>query len=121
MLEAIEAFLMTVKAQKHVLPLINQANIRITLQFGNEAIQLVVKNGEIFLIHDSVEQSPKYEIRGSLAAMKQLLTGKEKLRRMERRGELTVNAPLRMALLLESLFYLTKPTLSEKNNFEKII
>ena len=56
------------------------------------------------------------EIRGDLNAMKQLLEGKERLRVLEQNGQLSIPAPIRTTLLLESIFYLTKA----QENFAKI-
>jgi hypothetical protein len=75
---------------------------------NNETISLFLKNGEITMLHDSEEVFNKYEIYGEFSAIEQLLTGKERLRNLVKREKLSIAAPFRRILMLESLFYLTK-------------
>jgi len=107
--EAMNIFLQAAKEREHIRPLIQHADLRVCLRCHDQAIQLIMKNGEIVaLYHSENSEQTKNEISGSLSAMKQLLEGKERLRVLEQQGELTVAASLRAALLLESIFYLTK-------------
>jgi len=117
MIEAVNTFLVKYKEQGHVHPLIQQADLQITLQSENQAIQLAIKNGVILIMQNSPEQQPKYQIIGDHKAMEQLIEGTERLRVLERQGHLEIAAPLRATLLLESLFYLTKA----QENFAKVI
>lgn len=119
MMKAINTFLLAVKEREHIQPLIQYADLRVNLLcYQHQPIQLVIKNGEILILHDSENADQlKNEISGSSEAMKWLLQGKERLRKMERQGELKVTASLRTALLLESIFYLTKA----QNDFAKIV
>lgn len=108
MIEALKTFQIAIKQQGHVLPLLEHINLRANLVCEQKAIQIIIKDGEFFVLHDREENQTIPEIRGDLAAMKQLLEGKERLRALERKGQLSISAPLRTTLLLESIFYLTK-------------
>jgi hypothetical protein len=108
MIETVKTFLENIKEQKHVQLLLVQGDFRVTLNCQQQTVHLVIKNGGIFILQGSVESSTKYEISGDLTAMKQLLKGKERLRVLEKNGQLKVSAPLRVKLLLESIFYLSK-------------
>ncbi|WHY76732.1 SCP2 sterol-binding domain-containing protein [Neobacillus sp. WH10] len=108
MIEAVKTFLVKIKDQGHVLPLIHRADIQVNLHCDQQTIQLIIKNGGIFLLQNPEEQQVKYEISGSPAAMKQLLEGTERLRFLEQQGQLKASTPLRTTLLLESIFFLTK-------------
>ncbi|WP_223591964.1 hypothetical protein [Neobacillus bataviensis] len=110
MIEALNNFLTKVKVQGHILPLIENADLRVNLNTHQQSIQLVIKNGTIFTLQN---QPSKYEISGDINAMTQLLEGKQRLRTLK----LSISAPLRTILLLESLFYLTKA----QQEFAKII
>ncbi|EKN62592.1 hypothetical protein BABA_25631 [Neobacillus bataviensis LMG 21833] len=108
MIEAVKTFLVKIKEQGHVLPLIHQADVQINLRCEEQTIQLMIKNGTIMSLQNSEAQPTKYEITGTPAAMKKLLEGTEWLRVLEQQRQLKVTAPLRTTLLLESLFFLTK-------------
>ena len=110
MIEALNNFLTKVKEQRHILPLIENADLRVNINTNQHSIQLVIKNGTIFTLQN---QPAKYEISGDLNAMTQLLEGKKRLRTLK----LSISAPLRTTLLLESLFYLTKA----QEDFVKIV
>ncbi|MDR6121781.1 hypothetical protein QFZ87_001378 [Bacillus sp. SLBN-46] len=117
MIEAIQKFLVKMQQQGHVYPLIHQAEVHVNLRCEQEVVQLVIKNGAVFILQNPMEQQSAYEISGSEAAMKQLIEGTSRLRVLEQKGEMKVNTSLRIALLLESLFYLTKA----QEDFAKII
>ncbi|MFC4799921.1 SCP2 sterol-binding domain-containing protein [Neobacillus sp. GCM10023253] len=109
MIEEVNSFLKTFKDQGHILPLIQHAELRISLSTTEQqSVQLVIKNGEIFALYDSHQEQANCQIHGGLQELKQLLEGQERLRVLQRNGALNVKGALRAALLLESLFYLTK-------------
>ncbi|QCJ43981.1 hypothetical protein FAY30_19880 [Bacillus sp. S3] len=114
MIEAVEAFLVKVKEQGHILPLIQQADVQINLQWAEQqSIQLIIKSGGICITHNPDFQQRKYMISGSPTAMIQLIEGTERLRVLEQQGQLKIIAPLRTILLLESIFFLTKAELAK--------
>jgi len=119
MIEALKTFQIAIKQQRHVLPLLEHIDLRVNMVCEQRSFQMIIKDREIFILHDndSEELRPKAEIRGDLHAMRQLLEGKERLRALERNGHLSISATIRMTLLLESIFYLTK----SQENFAKII
>jgi hypothetical protein len=108
MIEAMKTFLLTIKQQEHVVPLLKHLNLRVNLVCEQQTLQLVIKEREILLLHDEEKTKTTSEIQGNQTAFIQLLEGKERLRVLERNGQITVSAPLRIVLLLESIFYLTK-------------
>jgi hypothetical protein len=117
MIEALKTFQLTIKQQGHVLPLLEHIDLRVNLICEQKAFQIIIKDKEIFILHDSSKQTQTLaEIRGDLNTIRQLLEGKERLRVLERNGQLNVTAPIRTTLLLESIFYLTKA----QENFSKI-
>lgn len=117
MIESLKIFQLAIKQQAHVLPLLEHIDLRVKFVCEQNTFQLIIKDGEIFILHDRKDSSQSTsEIRGDLNIIQQLLEGKERLRVLERNGQLTVTAPLRTTLLLESVFYLTKA----KVNFAKI-
>jgi hypothetical protein len=117
MIEMLKNFQLAIKQQRHVLPLLEHIDLRVNLVCEQKAIQIIIKNGEIFILHDSEVTRTISEIRGDLNAIKELLEGKGRLRVLERNGQLSISAPIRTTLLLESIFYLTKA----QENFSKII
>lgn len=117
MMDEIQRFLVKMQQQEHVYPLIRQADVHINLRCETNVVQLVIKNGAVFILQNPSEQQSVYEISGNEAAMKQLIEGTTRLRLLEQKGEIKVDTSLRIALLLESLFYLTKA----QENFAKII
>lgn len=117
MKETMKAFQLAVKQQGHILPLLEHGDLRVNLISELTTIQIVFKNREVFILHDNEGIQTIPEIRGDRQAIKQLLEGKERLRTLERNGQLTISAPIRTTLLLESIFYLTK----SQENFSKII
>ena len=108
MIDAVKTFLVKIKDQGHVLPLIHQADIQVNLHCDQQIIQLNIKNGGILFLQNLDGQQVKYEISGSPTAMKQLFEGTERLRVLEQQGQLKASTPLRTTLLLESIFFLTK-------------
>ncbi|MEH7439134.1 hypothetical protein V7182_16795 [Neobacillus drentensis] len=117
MIEAIQKFLVKMQQQGHVYPLIHQAEVHVNLRCEKEVVQLVIKNGAVFILQNPSEEQSTYEISGSEAAMKQIIEGTSRLRVLEQKGEIKVDTSLRISLLLESLFYLTKA----QEDFAKII
>src|SRR3954452_19104062 len=117
MIEMLKNFQLAIKQQRHVLPLLEHIDLRVNLVCEQKPIQIIIKNGEIFILHDSEQSQTISEIRGDLNVIKELLEGKERLRVLERNGQVRISAPIRTTLLLESIFYLTKA----QENFSNII
>ncbi|MFZ7943990.1 hypothetical protein [Neobacillus sp. 19] len=114
MIEAVEAFLVKVIEQGHILPLIQQADVQIILQWEEQqSIQLIIKSGGICFTKNPDFQQGNYVISGSPTAMTQLIEGTGRLRVLEQQGQLEIMAPLRTILLLESIFFLTKAQLAK--------
>ncbi|PLS02643.1 hypothetical protein [Neobacillus cucumis] len=106
MKELAEKFLEKFTLQGHVLGLIKHADIKVKFCCEKETAIFEIKNGKISLLNN--QDQICYEIHGNNGAMKQFLEGTERLRILERKGQLIVSAPLRTTLLLEAIFFLTK-------------
>ena len=117
MIEIVNHFIEALKNQEYLHAIIQQADFRINLAADGQVIQLVFYHGEITVEQEISDSLTRFEISGSQTAIAQLLKGKERLRLLERNGCLKIVAPLRMVLLLESIFYLTRPD----HYLEKII
>ena len=104
--ELAEQFLKKFTLQGHILDLIKHADIKIKISCKEEIAIIEIKNGKMALLNDP--ESICYEIKGDPTAIKQLFEGTERLRVLEHKGLITVSAPLRATLLLESIFFLTK-------------
>lgn len=117
MIELVKNFIEKFYEAGHVLSLIQQADVRVTIKGELETVQLEIKQGSISILQNHEVPQGNYEIRGNKQAMKQLFEGTSRLRDLERRGQLSIAMPLRITLLLESLFFLTKA----QQNFAKVI
>jgi hypothetical protein len=109
MKEAVQSFLTEIREKDHLLQLINQNRFSLTFKQGQENISLAFKDGEIifdFLL-------PNYEIKGDISS---LLKGEKTLRALIRNGDISINAPFRVLLMLESFFYLGKGSRSFQKN-----
>jgi 23S rRNA pseudoU1915 N3-methylase RlmH len=120
MIEAVQVFLQEVKKRSHLFPLIQQVDVRVVLKSEQQTIQLIIKNGEILFLHERNDSQPHCLIIGSNDGLAQLLKGQEKLRTLERIGSLTITAPLRTILLLESVFYLANSRNEKMKKINKI-
>jgi hypothetical protein len=109
--EMIQVFLSTIRKQSHVLKLIENLDVlKIKLISDHAEEILVFHRGEVFVLVDNDESTEAYVISGQRNSIDTLLSGKEKLRNLIHYKKLNVTAPFRTILLIESIFYLTKPT-----------
>jgi hypothetical protein len=116
--EMIQVFLSGIKRQCHVLKLIeNLDGLKIKLICENAETILVFHRGEVFKLVENDESSESYVIRGQRDSVYNLIRGNEKLRTLIHNKKLSLSAPFRTILLIESVFYLTKP----EKQFEKFI
>lgn len=110
MKEIIQCFLSAIKQRGHVLTLIEKLDgLKIRLVCDGQEDFLVFHRGEVFLLVDNSENAVTCEIGGQQDSIYSLLEGKERLRILINNGQLKVKAPFRTILLIESIFYLTKP------------
>ena len=101
-----EDFIARFNLQGHTLGLIKRADLRVKISCDSGTAMLEIKNGQIVLKNHHDPNG--YQITGDYHTLKQLFEGAERLRILERKGQLTISAPLRTTLLLESIFFLTK-------------
>jgi hypothetical protein len=106
MLDAINAFLLNVNARDHVLSLVQTKDFVIQISGQHD---LLFKNGKVEWLQTNDTDKVTYLIDGDYRTLCQLLEGREPLRKLVREGTLQIIAPFRTVLLLESIFYLTKP------------
>jgi hypothetical protein len=110
MKEMMQIFLTAIKKRGHILKLIEKVDeLKIKLICEGQEDFLIFQRGEVFLHSDKSVTSYSYEINGQRESIYRLLEGKEKLRILIKDGQLKVKAPFRTILLIESIFYLTKP------------
>jgi hypothetical protein len=110
MKDMIQIFLSSIKERGHVLKLIEKLDgLKIKLVCEGKEDLLVFHRGEVSLLVDTNENAFTYVISGQRESIYCLLEGKEKLRNLLKKEQLKVIAPFRAVLLIESIFYLTKP------------
>jgi hypothetical protein len=108
--DRIQIFLSTIKERGHVLKLIEKLDgLKIKLVCEDTENLLIFHRGEVFLQGDNGENVLTNVISGQPEAIYSLLEGEEKVRNLMNSGKLKVKAPFRTILLIESIFYLTKP------------
>ena len=118
MKEIIQIFFSAIKKRGHILKLIEKLDeLKIKLICEGQEEFLIFQRGEVFLLTDKSDSAVAYEISGQQESMYSLLEGKEKLRILIKNEQLKVKAPFRTILLIESIFYLTKP----EERYEKFI
>jgi hypothetical protein len=107
--KSVQAFLIKINEQKHVLELIkNVENLTINLIAKNSITAFTITNKELYILENENEAVNTCEISGKTKDLQDLLSGKEQLRVLLRHGKIRISASFRIILLLESLFYLTK-------------
>jgi hypothetical protein len=107
--ESVQAFLIKINKQKHVLELIkNLENLSIILIAENLIVAFTITNKELYILENENEAVNICEISGKTKDLQDLLSGEEPLRVLLRQGKIRVSTSFRILLLLESLFYLTK-------------
>ncbi|MDQ1000962.1 hypothetical protein QFZ28_001362 [Neobacillus niacini] len=108
--EMIRIFLSAIRKRSHVLKLIETSEyLKIKLECEDQEGFLVFHRGEVFSLVDNNDSTVTCEINGQRDSVNSLLEGNGKLRILINQGQLKVKAPFRTILLIESIFYLTKP------------
>lgn len=110
MREVFENFLKTIKKREHIKKLTERLE-RLTIKFVFDLtpIEITFHLGEATLQDENSEKAICCEISGQPDSIIKLIFGEEQLRYLMMSGELKVKASFRTILLLESIFYLTKP------------
>lgn len=109
MIEAVQTFVQAAKAQAHVQTLISKADLSVHFITDEEMVSLCFRNGEIAIEPGRIAMDNSYQIVAPAAELRELLQGQVKLRSLKGVKALTVKAPFRTLLLLESIFYLVQP------------
>jgi hypothetical protein len=108
--KSVQAFLLKVNKQKHVLQLLQKIeNLTIRLVAEHSSTAFVITNTGIYILQNVTEAVDTCEVYGKIKDLQDLLSGMEKLRELVKHGKIRISASFRTVLLLESLFYLTKP------------
>jgi len=109
MVDQIQKFISVLEERSHILKLVENVDgiaVKLVCEDDNRFISFI--RGEVLCQDDPERLEVLCEIRGPSESMKQLISGKEKLRNLVTNGCLSVSGPFRMILLIESIFYLTK-------------
>jgi hypothetical protein len=110
MRDAVKTFLTAMKEREHLLTLIeNLEMLVIKLVYEQNIIEMAFHHGEAILLDEKKERSISCEISGEAESIKSLIKGERKLRFLMLSGQLNVIGSFRTILLLETIFYLTKP------------
>lgn len=108
--KSVQAFLIKVNEQKHVLQLIQKIEyLTIRLVAEQSSTAFVITNTGIYNLQNVTEVGDTCDIYGKINDLQDLLSGKEKLRVLVKDGKIRISASFRTVLMLESLFSLTKP------------
>lgn len=106
MIHAIENFAASLRDQNHLQPLVANKQFTVTFIAGKERVTLIFLDGDVTLYPQIVEERVDCRIVGKEHAISDLLAGKERLRTLVNSRQLSVVAPYRIILLLESIFFL---------------
>jgi hypothetical protein len=107
--KSVQAFLLKVNEQKHVLQLLQKIeNLTIRLVAEHSSTAFVITNTGIYNLQNVAETVDTCDVYGEITDLQDLLSGKEKLRVLVRDGKIRISSSFRTVLFLESLFYLTK-------------
>lgn len=110
MRDAVQTFLTTIKEREHVLKLIEHLEmLAIRVVCEHATIKLAFHRGKAIFLEENREIAISCEVSGMAESIICLLSGEKKLRYLIIDGQLKVTASFRTILLLESIFYLTKP------------
>lgn len=110
MRDAVKAFLTTIKEREHLLKLMeNLEMLVIKLVYEQNTIEMAFHRGAAIFLEENKQKAFSCEISGDAESIKRLIQGEKKLRYFIRSGQLKVTGSFRTILLLESIFYLTKP------------
>lgn len=117
--ETLADFTAKIKEPGHVRRLLDHKEFGLILICGKQRAAILFKAGQAFLTDDAGIDIDQYVLQGDQISFAKLLTGRETLRALMEKQELSISAPFRILLLLESLFYLIR--LDEKLNLTKTI
>ncbi|XJZ26833.1 hypothetical protein ACF5W4_16075 [Bacillota bacterium Lsc_1132] len=106
MMDTVQAFIKEIKEKAHVQPLLSKADLSIEFITEMDRISMSFHDGNVLINSD--RKSQYCEMIGKETGMIALMEGKEKLRSLAEKKALSIKAPFRTILLLESIFYLAK-------------
>ncbi len=108
MKDTVQLFIDEIKNKPHVQPLITKANLSIELITEVERVSMGFFDGAVCMNPNDRVLYKNWQMTGREEGMVALLAGQEKLRSLAEKKVLTIKAPFRTILLLESIFYLAK-------------
>ena len=108
MKDNVQLFINGIKNKAHVQPLITKANLSIELITEAERVSMGFFDGDVCMNPNDSGEYENWQIMGREEGMIALLEGQEKLRSLAKKKILSIKAPFRTILLLESIFYLAK-------------
>jgi hypothetical protein len=108
MKDTLHNFLKTLNEREHVLRLIDHTEmLSVKFCIGEDTALMAFHRGTGLVVDEDFCKMVDCQISGDEKAIRELLEGRDSLRRLYRNGQIKVTASFRNVLLLESIFYLT--------------
>lgn len=121
MLETLYKWAAEVNTRGHLTSLLKGVKLTVLLNCEQEDVFLTIDNGEIDVLNHA-EREEDAIISGDMEVIKEILTGRVKLRKASENNEINLDSTIRAGLLLESLFYLGYlGELAEKAEISKLL
>lgn len=102
-------FINGVKGKKHLMDLLNDSLIKLSIKTEKSNANLLIGKGDLLMVNSDDVIRPDCEIIGEERIIESVLEGKVKLREAVKRENLEMIATYRTTLYLETLFILGKP------------
>jgi hypothetical protein len=111
MFEILERFTEVVSNEPHLKPILPTKPLFVCLQSGYNLHFLEISTGQCHVYKDCRERTDLW-IKGEEEALRSVILGSEKLRKLESRNDIKVTGCLKDILMLEALFFLCEKRLS---------
>lgn len=108
--ERIECFMNEIQKKNHIMLLVNNLDLCLSIEAENHTYYLYFKKNKVELNKDGSSSAAHYaKLSGREDFLIHLLEGQIKLREAINIGYLNLICPFRTLLVLESIFYLARP------------
>ncbi len=111
MIELLERFSKVVLNEPHLKPVLPREGLLICFQFDYNQLYLEISASQCDVSTSSKEQTDLL-IKGDTATVSLIITGKERLRKLESRNGLEITGKLKDILVVEALFSLCEKRIS---------
>ena len=109
MRERIDRFVSVIPSKEHVLQLVKKLDLDLKIESDSETFYLSFRKGKVVWSDYNFPAGNTVTISGRDAYLEQLLDGDLKLLQGVKMNYFTTDCPFRVLLILDSLFYLSKP------------